>query len=81
MQSPAFVDNHIYEGYQAVDRLPFRVFLSTGYPWDVDARTLKRILEHKSYPLKYLEVPEGHSWGQWRAQLDDLLIYFFKPEP
>lgn len=81
MQSPAFVDNHIYQGYQAVDRLPLRVFLSTGYPWDVDARTLKRILERKSYPLMYLEVPEGHSWGQWRAQLDDLLIYFFKPEP
>lgn len=81
MQSPAFVDNRIYQGYQAVDRLPFRVFLSTGYPWDVDARTLKGILEDKNYDLMYLEVPEGHSWGQWRAQLDDLLIYFFKPNP
>jgi enterochelin esterase family protein len=38
---------------------------------------MKTILEGKSYPLKYLEVPEGHSWGQWRSQLDDLLVYFF----
>jgi len=89
MQSPAFVDNApsslqrrhsdgaIYEGYESVDQLPLKVFLSTGYPWDVDARTMKGILEDKSYPLMYVEAPEGHSWGQWRSQLDDLLIYFF----
>ncbi len=79
MQSPAFVDNEIYEGYESVDQLPLRVFLSTGYPWDFDARTMKGILEDKNYPLMYMEVPEGHSWGQWRSQLDDLLIYFFNP--
>jgi enterochelin esterase family protein len=40
---------------------------------------MKGILEDKNYPLMYVEVPEGHSWGQWRSQLDDLLIYFFSP--
>jgi enterochelin esterase-like enzyme len=35
------------------------------------------VLEAKSYPLQVLQVPEGHSWGQWRSQLDDLLITFF----
>jgi enterochelin esterase-like enzyme len=79
MQSPAFVDNEIYEGYESVDQLPLTVFLSAGYPWDFDARTMKGILEDKNYPLLYIEVPEGHSWGQWRSQLDDLLIYFFNP--
>jgi len=79
MQSPAFVDNEIYEGYESVDQLPLKVFLSTGYPWDFDARTMKGILEDENYPLMYMEVPEGHSWGQWRSQLDDLLIYFFNP--
>jgi hypothetical protein len=50
-----------------------------GYPWDFDARTMKGMLEDKNYPLVNMEVPEGHSWGQWRSQLDDLLIYFFNP--
>jgi enterochelin esterase-like enzyme len=80
MQSPAFVSEEtIYERYQSADRLPLRVFLSTGYPWDFDARTMKGILEEKGYELMYVEVPEGHSWGQWRSQLDDLLIYLFSP--
>jgi hypothetical protein len=34
-------------------------------------------LEDKGYDLVYLEAPEGHSWGQWRSQIDDLLVYFF----
>jgi enterochelin esterase-like enzyme len=80
MQSPAFVDDGIYQGYQSVDRLPLKIFLSSGYPWDFDARTMKGILEDKGYPLVYMEVPEGHSWGQWRSQLNDLLVYLFQPE-
>jgi enterochelin esterase-like enzyme len=79
MQSPAFVaDETIYERYTSADRLPLRMFMSTGHPWDFDARAMKAILEEKNYDLVYMEVPEGHSWGQWRAQLDDLLITFFK---
>jgi len=77
MQSPAFVDDSIYAGYRSAERLPLTIFLSTGYPWDFDARPMKAILEDKHYPLKYVEVPEGHSWGQWRSQLDDLLRFFF----
>jgi len=38
---------------------------------------MKKILEQKEYPLKYIEVNEGHSWGNWRGLLDDMLIYFF----
>jgi enterochelin esterase family protein len=77
MQSPAFVDDSLYKAYESTDRLPFKVFLSAGYPWDFDARTIRDILEAKQYALLYQEVPEGHSWGQWRAQLDDLLTFLF----
>jgi enterochelin esterase family protein len=79
MQSPAFVDDSLYEGYRASPRLPLKVFLSTGYPWDFDARTMRQILEEKGYDPLYLEVPEGHSWGQWRSQIDDLLFYLLGP--
>jgi enterochelin esterase family protein len=30
--------------------------------------------------LTYTEVAEGHSWGNWRALLDDILIALVPPE-
>jgi enterochelin esterase family protein len=35
----------------------------------------------KGYQLKWIELPEGHSWGLWRATIDDMLEYFFPPLP
>ncbi len=35
-------------------------------------------LPGKNYPNKYYRsYPEGHSWGLWRATLDELLIHLF----
>ncbi|MEW6368725.1 MAG: alpha/beta hydrolase-fold protein [Acidobacteriota bacterium] len=31
----------------------------------------------KDYELKYREVHEGHSWGNWRARIGDALVYFW----
>ena len=33
----------------------------------------------QGYDLYSNEYPEGHSWGLWRATLDELLIFFFPP--
>jgi enterochelin esterase-like enzyme len=78
MQSPAFVDSKLYEGYRTAERLALRFFISYGEPpWDFDAGPMIGILEAKGYPVQVMLVPEGHSWGQWRSQLDDLLIAFF----
>ena len=33
----------------------------------------------KGYDITAGSFPEGHSWGLWRATLDDILIYFFPP--
>ena len=77
MQSPAFVDDQLYDAYSAADQLPLNFFLSTGYPWDYDARAFHVILQDQDYPVLYMEVPEGHSWGQWRAQYDEILVYCF----
>jgi len=30
-----------------------------------------------NYKLDWLELPEGHSWGLWRATIDNTLTYFF----
>jgi enterochelin esterase-like enzyme len=39
--------------------------------------SLKDFLISASYELDWLERPEGHSWGLWRATIDRMLIYFF----
>ena len=38
-------------------------------------------LQSKGYEHEWLELPEGHSWGLWRANLDRLSEYFFPAEP
>ena len=40
-------------------------------------RSLKDFLISSSYEIDWLERPEGHSWGLWRATLDRMLVYFF----
>ena len=40
-------------------------------------RSLRDILIGSSYEIDWLERPEGHSWGLWRATIDRMLIYFF----
>ena len=39
--------------------------------------SLKDFLIGVGYELDWLERPEGHSWGLWRATIDKMLIYFF----
>lgn len=69
----------IYEDFADVDKLPIEVFLSTGTVNDKAGitRRFKSILDRKGYEYKYLEVPEGHNWRNWRPLLDDVLIYFY----
>ena len=80
IQSPAF--NHkteIYASYQNSPKQPLNIFMTTGVIHDTEnaARHMKQILEEKDYSINYIEVNEGHSWGNWRALLDDMLIYFW----
>lgn len=40
-------------------------------------RDLKDFLINANYEIDWLERPEGHSWGLWRATIDKMLEYFF----
>ena len=40
-------------------------------------RKMHSILTEKGYRVKYQELNEGHSWGNWRAHIDDMLIFFW----
>ncbi len=60
-------------------KIPVRFFVSQGtYDLDVaNTRHLRAVLETKGAAYRYLETNDGHSWGNWRGVLDDMLLYFF----
>jgi enterochelin esterase family protein len=84
MQSPGPV--LLPEDYAALSEsanlLPLKFFISVGTIGDITipSRLFQKILKEKGYPLLYVEVSDGHSWGHYRAQLDEMLGYFFDPE-
>jgi enterochelin esterase family protein len=80
IQSPAYwYREGIFDLVKEYNGKQPALFMSTGTIGDgtEDARTMKQIFDDKNYIYEYIEVPEGHSWGAWRAQIDDLLIHLF----
>lgn len=80
IHSPAFwIAPQVMEAYAESAVLPLKIFMSTGLIADVaeEAQLMRDILEDKGYPLLYVEVNDGHSWGAWRGLLDEPLVYFF----
>jgi len=65
--------------YQKLEKLPLKVFLTTGFPYDNSAsnRKFRSILRDKGYELKYIEVEADHDWDNWRPLMDDTLLYFY----
>lgn len=72
-------DANIINDYAASPLLPLKIYMSTGVINDTQyqARSMKTVLNERGYPLLYKEVNEGHSWGNWRALIDEPMIYFF----
>jgi enterochelin esterase family protein len=56
-----------------------RIFLSTGTLCDFDASNdaLAAVLSARGYAHTYRVFEEGHSWGNWRAHLDEILLFLF----
>jgi len=44
-------------------------------------RQFRDSLKLKSYEFNWLELPEGHSWGLWHANIDFMLEYIFPYTP
>jgi len=78
IHSPAF-DTSIPDAYEQIEKLPLKIFMSTGVINDtqVNARLMENVLQTKGYTYQYIEVNQGHSWGNWRALIDEPLIFFF----
>jgi enterochelin esterase-like enzyme len=60
-------------------RLPIKIFISSGLPdWDVgNFGFLVADMEQQNYPVKFINVREGHTWDNWRGLSDEMLSYFF----
>ena len=85
IQSPAFwvsEDPDWWTGpslFELVDAAPeglFTIYMSTGTINDGEgnARRMRDLFEAHDHDLTYHEVPEGHSWGNWRALIDEVLM-------
>jgi len=85
VQSPAFwVTEHpgwwtgpsLYDMVAASPASAFEVYMSSGTISDADeeARRMRGIMLAHGIGVEYREVPEGHSWGNWRALIDEVLV-------
>ncbi len=83
MQSSAFHSyavRHVFERLMKTEQFPKKVFVDVGlyeklFFWDSKQAALH--LRKIGANVLYVEVSEGHSWGHWRATIDDALIHFF----
>jgi enterochelin esterase family protein len=81
LHSAAFQPNN-YEAYNLIINGPVKDINWCSiwgtyeglYP---NMRSFRDFLISASYELDWLERPEGHSWGLWRASIDRMLQYFF----
>jgi enterochelin esterase family protein len=85
IQSPAYwvsEDPDWWTGpslFDMVDAAPdslFTIYMSTGTINDAEeeARRMRDLFLAHGHALTYREVPEGHSWGNWRALIDEVLM-------
>ncbi|MBC7188578.1 MAG: hypothetical protein H5U38_16255 [Calditrichaeota bacterium] len=77
----SYVEPELARAFQEGDKRPLRIYLDVG-TYDLPVliplvRGLRQILDQRDYEVCYQEPHEGHSWGNWRAHLDDLLTFLF----
>lgn len=80
IQSPAFYTKpQIYSLCEQAGGIPMKISMTSGTINDTcdGGRKMKTILDANACTYTYREVNEGHSWGNWRNLIDDILVDFF----
>jgi hypothetical protein len=77
----SYIQSSIHDGFQNGPTLDLQIYMDLG-TYDIPGliplvRNFVPILEEKGYIYQYGEYHEGHSWGFWRAHIDDALKLFF----
>jgi enterochelin esterase family protein len=81
----SYIQSSISDGFQNGPVLDLKLYLDLG-TYDIPmliplVRSFVPILQSRGYTYQYAEYHEGHSWGMWRAHIDDALELFFPAEP
>lgn len=80
IQSPAFwTKPQIYALCSSSAKPEMKISMTSGLIHDTseESRKMKAILESSACEHHYREVNQGHSWGNWRGLIDDVLIDLF----
>jgi len=80
IQSPAFYTRpQIYALCSNPADPKMKISMTSGVINDtsLESRKMKDVLEANSCQYHYREVNEGHSWGNWKRLIDDILIDLF----
>lgn len=78
--SPAIWFGDIIDQYDGAEVLPVKIYMDAGtYEPSIynSSTALKGILQDAQWDLRWRTWHEGHSWGAWRAHLDDALTHFW----
>lgn len=83
-QSP-YIDSSLGVAYQKSPVLTLKLYVDIG-TYDIPqliapCRSFAAGAELTGYPIIFREYHEGHSWGNWRAHIDNALEMFFPPAP
>ncbi|CAG0944078.1 Endo-1,4-beta-xylanase/feruloyl esterase [Candidatus Brocadiaceae bacterium] len=85
LHSGAFWPNN-YETYNLLTQAPYNgvryisVWGTYESLWS-NMRSFRDIMKTKGNEFIWSELPEGHSWGLWRANIDIMLQACFPPQP
>lgn len=79
-----YIDPEILSFFENSPRLELKIYMIHGSYDHIDVihqsiDAFLPILDNKQYEYLNEEYPEGHSYGFWRAHLDDALILFSVP--
>ena len=80
IQSPSFWSKpQIYQLCNSTANPKMKISMTAGLIHDtsVESRKMKEILATNACEYHYREVNQGHSWGNWRNLVSDILIDFF----
>ncbi len=77
----SYIQPSIDAAFRNSEKIELKLYLDLG-TYDIPVliplvRNFIPVLQQKGYEFKYQEFHDGHSWGNWRAHLDDILEYFF----
>jgi enterochelin esterase family protein len=77
----SYVEEKLSDAFLNGNRLDLKIYLDMG-KYDIPAliplvKHFCDVLDDKGYEYVYREIHEGHSWGNWKAHLDDALEFLF----